>query len=201
VVADKVGEARQEVPAAVPRPGGLNLQLVLDADGNVSYAPESMVLDRQPEAYEVTEITDVVENGQSRRVTSASYAKRSNNTPWTTSEIDEFYRALRKCGSNFLMMASMLPGRDRKQVLKLYKKELKSHPERILYATTHPMEITEDDVPTRSHVQPTPDAAAPADGLIEENVESDTGILGDTAPEAAPKANGESDADELDLAE
>lgn len=112
------------------------------------FAPESVTIERASRRVEVTEREETAENAYTRRVSSASYANRSTNTPWTTSEIDEFYRALRKCGTNFLMIASMLPGRDRNQVLRLYKKELKSHPERIEYATTHPMSMSEEDVNT-----------------------------------------------------
>eukprot|EP01122_Echinamoeba_exundans_P001559 TRINITY_DN1158_c0_g1_i2.p1 TRINITY_DN1158_c0_g1~~TRINITY_DN1158_c0_g1_i2.p1 ORF type:complete len:303 (+),score=60.25 TRINITY_DN1158_c0_g1_i2:81-989(+) len=210
VAVDKFGETRQEGGQSAARPAGLNLQLVLDADGKVSFAPESMVLDRMPETYEVTEITDVVESGRSRRVTSASYTKRSANTPWTSSEIDEFYRALRKCGTNFLMIASMLPGRDRNQVLRLYKKEQKMHPERILYATTHPMVITQEDIPVA--IAPERVAAPTENAAVVENGESVSGLDG-AAPDTeqdGDRAHDDDDeshlkddsiAEEIDLAE
>lgn len=115
-------------------------------NGTIQLRAESVVLDGPVTELEAEDLVEVEEGAASRRITSSSFTKRSKNTVWTSAEVDSFYRALRKCGTNFEMIATLLRGRDRKQVRNRYKRELREHPERIEYASSHPVAITAEDI-------------------------------------------------------
>ncbi|KAK9766554.1 hypothetical protein K7432_004278 [Basidiobolus ranarum] len=67
---------------------------------------------------------DVVEESAADRyVNSGTYLKRIKSQRWTPEETEMFYQGLAKWGSDFSLVASMIPGRTQKHVKYKFKRE------------------------------------------------------------------------------
>ena len=66
-----------------------------------------------------------------RRVTSATYSKRSASERWTNDETNRFYDGLQYWGTDFTLIAKMFPNRDRRQIKFKYKREERANPTRL----------------------------------------------------------------------
>lgn len=74
----------------------------------------------------------VVQEDPNRYFTSATYSKRSaGSNRWSMKETDLFYEALSMCGTDFSMVATLFPHRNRNQIKGKFKIEERSAPHRI----------------------------------------------------------------------
>jgi transcription factor TFIIIB component B'' len=64
-------------------------------------------------------------------VTSATYGKRGKPKRWSEGDTELFYKALEICGTEFSLIGSLFPNRERKQIKAKYLRECKLNPERI----------------------------------------------------------------------
>ncbi|KAJ8662976.1 hypothetical protein O0I10_001152 [Lichtheimia ornata] len=116
----------------------INGQIVLDTD--------SLVVDRANEHAVVdTSAMEVVEEtNMTRKLNSQTWGKKSHTARWTPYETMDFYNAIAQFGTDFTMVAHLLPGRTRNQVRNKFNREEKKHPERIkevLYRKRLPMDM------------------------------------------------------------
>ncbi|CDS13375.1 hypothetical protein LRAMOSA05553 [Lichtheimia ramosa] len=116
----------------------INGQIVLDTD--------SLVVDRANEHTVVdTSAMEVVEEtNMTRKLNSQTWGKKSHSARWTPYETMDFYNAIAQFGTDFTMVAHLLPGRTRNQVRNKFNREEKKHPERIkevLYRKRLPMDM------------------------------------------------------------
>ncbi|CAO3592886.1 unnamed protein product [Absidia cylindrospora] len=102
-------------------------------DGNIVLDTDSMMIDRNKDLEQIShEHMEVVEeNAQSRKVNFQTYGKKTGNKRWTAEETDLFYDLLSQFGTDFEMMAQMIPNRSRTQVRLKYNKEQNTHPEKV----------------------------------------------------------------------
>ncbi|KAJ2092129.1 hypothetical protein GGI16_005943 [Coemansia sp. S142-1] len=102
-------------------------------DGKTVVDSDSLVINRREMADANQEPLELVdETSRSRYVNAATWApKRGTRKRWTTEEEDVFFRALRKYGSDFEMIASMMPGRNRYDIKNKFKKEERLNGKRI----------------------------------------------------------------------
>jgi hypothetical protein len=75
----------------------------------------------------------VVQEDPNRHFTSATYSKRrsASSNRWSMKETDLFYEALSMCGTDFSMIATLFPHRDRNQIKGKFKIEERNAPHRI----------------------------------------------------------------------
>jgi hypothetical protein len=66
-----------------------------------------------------------------RRITSATYGKRTKSSKWTAEETERFYDAIRQNGSDLAMIALYFPGRSRSQIRAKWKREDKAFPDKV----------------------------------------------------------------------
>jgi hypothetical protein len=103
----------------------VNGEIVLDADslvverteGDVNYGDDPM---------EVVE-----ENSMTKKVNSSTYGKRKQSSRWDELETALFYDCLSQFGTDFEMIANMMPGRTRNQVRTKFNREEKVCPEKV----------------------------------------------------------------------
>lgn len=103
----------------------VNGEIVLDADslvverteGDVHYGDDPM---------EVVE-----ENSMTKKVNSGTYGKRKQSSRWDELETALFYDCLSQFGTDFEMIANMMPGRTRNQVRTKFNREEKVCPEKV----------------------------------------------------------------------
>ncbi|ORY00483.1 hypothetical protein K493DRAFT_210939 [Basidiobolus meristosporus CBS 931.73] len=82
-----------------------------------------------------TEPMDVVEESTADRyVNSGTYLRRIKSQRWTPKETEVFYQGLAKWGTDFSLIASMLPNRTQKHIKYKFKKEEQINPKRITEA-------------------------------------------------------------------
>lgn len=103
----------------------VNGEIVLDTDslvverteGDVNYGDDPM---------EVVE-----ENSMTRKVNSNTYSKRKQSSRWDDFETALFYDCLSQFGTDFEMIANMMPGRTRNQIRMKFNREEKLCPEKV----------------------------------------------------------------------
>lgn len=103
----------------------VNGEIVLDTDslvverteGGVNYGDDPM---------EVVE-----ENSMTRKVNSATYGKRKQSSRWDDLETALFYDCLSQFGTDFEMIANMMPGRTRNQIRTKFNREERVCPEKV----------------------------------------------------------------------
>lgn len=116
-------------------------QVTLDEDGNIVIDQSSLVVSAGTATnaeLERRDVTTVENHAYSSHITSATYAKRESSSRWEAAETDSFYAALRKFGTDFLLMESAFPKRSRRQLKLKFKREEKECPERIDEALNGP---------------------------------------------------------------
>ncbi|KAJ2843843.1 hypothetical protein IWW36_005404, partial [Coemansia brasiliensis] len=99
-------------------------------DGKVVIDSDSLVISRSDMADGTDEPLELVDESERPRFTnSMSYVKqRTSRKRWSKEEVEEFYAAIRKYGSDFEMIASVMPGRNRYDIRNKFKKEEKLNP-------------------------------------------------------------------------
>ncbi|KAK9696449.1 hypothetical protein K7432_012455 [Basidiobolus ranarum] len=82
-----------------------------------------------------TEPMDVIEESAADRyVNSGTYLRRIKSQRWTPKETEVFYQGLAKWGTDFSLIAFMLPNRTQKHIKYKFKKEEQINPSRITEA-------------------------------------------------------------------
>ncbi|KAJ2800581.1 hypothetical protein H4R20_004008 [Coemansia guatemalensis] len=103
----------------------INGKVVIDTDSLTISRSDMAGVDNEPMGI-------VDESERPRFINSLTYVKRrTTRKRWTNEETTEFYRALRKFGSDFEMIASVMPGRCRYDIRNKFKLEEKKHPQWI----------------------------------------------------------------------
>ncbi|GAN01585.1 hypothetical protein MAM1_0009d01019 [Mucor ambiguus] len=116
----------------------VNGEIVLDTDslvverteGEVNYGDDPM---------EVVE-----ENSMTKKVNSMTYGKRKQSSRWDEFETALFYDCLSQFGTDFEMIANMMPGRTRNQIRMKFNREEKLCPEKVteyLISKRKPMDL------------------------------------------------------------
>lgn len=141
--------AEQENNIADTQPkNGLKLRMVND---EIVLDAESLQVDRHADAARnVDQLEDVVETSLTRRITQASFGKRSKAEPWDEDLTDLFYRGLRMFGTDFMMISKLFPGRSRHQIKLKFNNEERRDPERIKQTLLGPSETI--DIATYSEM-------------------------------------------------
>jgi transcription factor TFIIIB component B'' len=135
-------EASPERPMGVvsgPQMRVLNGALILDES--------SLTIDRQANANMEREAMETVEeNDFTRVVTQGTYMKREPARSWDSAANQLFYKGLKQFGTDFQMIASMFPHRNRRQIKLKFNKEEKVNAAKINRILMNPKEpINLDD--------------------------------------------------------
>ncbi|KAI8370005.1 hypothetical protein BD560DRAFT_397344 [Blakeslea trispora] len=103
----------------------VNGEIVLDTDTLTveRSAPESVVNDGMLEVVE--------ENSLTRKVNSHTYGRRQQSARWDDLETEQFYDCLAQFGTDFEMIAMMMPGRTRSQIRLKYNREERLRPNKV----------------------------------------------------------------------
>ena len=110
-------------------------------NGNMIIDDQSLQIDRHADAAENAEdVEEVEENELTRRITSASWMKRSRKEGWGEDLTDRFYQGLRMFGTDFLTISKMFPGRTRRQIKLKFAKEERVDSQRIKESLVGPKE-------------------------------------------------------------
>jgi len=109
-------------------------QLIIH-NGKLVVDKESLVYKHQHAEIDI-ENTPVFD-GDNARVTSMTFSKRKFAGRWTELETQTFYKGLRLFGQDFSMIAELLEGRPRTQLLRKFKREELEHP-RLIQAALNP---------------------------------------------------------------
>lgn len=105
-------------------------------DGKVVIDTESLVVSRRDMAGKSNEPLELVdESSRNRFINSQTYVRqRTSRKRWTKDETELFYQALHTYGSDFEMIASVTPGRNRYDIKNKFKMEEKKNGTRVTYA-------------------------------------------------------------------
>ncbi|KAI9482424.1 hypothetical protein BX667DRAFT_513429 [Coemansia mojavensis] len=120
--------AREEPPQANRMAAQVRI-----VDGKVVIDSDSLVISRSDVAEGTNEPLELVDESERPRfINSMTYVKqRTSRKRWSPEEVEQFYAALRKYGSDFEMVASAMPGRNRYDIRNKFKKEERLNPRRI----------------------------------------------------------------------
>lgn len=105
-------------------------------NGNLVLDEDSLVIDRTAEAASHNDgpITTVIESAATRYVNSASYSKKERSERWNDDETKLFFNGLSIWGTDFELIARMIPGRSRRQVKNKFNREERRDPSKITEA-------------------------------------------------------------------
>jgi transcription factor TFIIIB component B'' len=96
-------------------------------------------IDRQKNAAaQRQELTEVEENDFTRVITSGTWMKMERSQVWDAAANELFYECLRTHGTDFEMIASYFPHRNRRQIKLKFNKEERNNPQKITRAMTAP---------------------------------------------------------------
>lgn len=104
-----------------------SIQVQVGADGRIIINQESQILPQ----FTTPDVVRTEVEGNNVHITSATYAKRSRSEKWTPQDVELLYEALAMCGTDFSMVEVFFPTRTRAHVKARFKKEEKTHPERV----------------------------------------------------------------------
>ncbi|KAI9595062.1 hypothetical protein BDF19DRAFT_443325 [Syncephalis fuscata] len=107
-------------------------------DGKMVLDEESLVVQHADlHGGAIVPLERVEESQHLRYVTCATYSKRNPTVKWSEEKTQLFYEGLAKYGTDFEMIASLFPDRNRRHIKNKYKREDAEHPERINDALLH----------------------------------------------------------------
>ncbi|KAN0115393.1 hypothetical protein V8E51_004937 [Hyaloscypha variabilis] len=122
----------QEIPA----PAGPRMRII---DGQIVMDERTLQIDRQKNAAaQRQELTEVEENDFTRVITSGTWMKMERSQVWDAAANELFYECLRTHGTDFEMIASYFPHRNRRQIKLKFNKEERNNPQKITRAMTAP---------------------------------------------------------------
>jgi transcription factor TFIIIB component B'' len=124
----------QEVSA--PAAAGPQMRII---DGQIVIDDRTLQIDRQKRAQALqAEMTEVEENDFTRVITSGTWMKMERSQVWDASANALFYDCLSRHGTDFEMIASYFPHRNRRQIKLKFNKEERNNPAKITKAMTNP---------------------------------------------------------------
>lgn len=116
-------------------------------DGNIVLDQRTLLHDRHKEAAQDRQDFEVIEeNDFTSLTTSGTYMKKVRAMAWSPSDVELFYKCLRSYGTDFQMIATHFPGRNRRQIKLKFNAEEKAAPTRItkaLIGTPEPIDLEE----------------------------------------------------------
>lgn len=122
----------QEIPA----PAGPQMRII---DGQIVMDERTLQIDRQKNAQaQRLEMTEVEENDFTRVITSGTWMKMERSQVWDHAANQLFYECLQAHGTDFEMIASYFPHRNRRQIKLKFNKEERNNPHKITKAMTQP---------------------------------------------------------------
>jgi len=132
-VEQKASEEKQESSDSEEEAGGIVApQLTFDDEGNIIVNEESLMVTAGAE----TEVDPrpTIEVDPNAYVNSMTYMKREKSRRWSRPETDLFFEAVQQCGTDFMTMEHLLPGRSRKQIKLKFNREERDNPTRLANA-------------------------------------------------------------------
>ncbi|KAG8898054.1 Transcription factor TFIIIB component B [Tulasnella sp. 408] len=167
------------------------VQVRLDENGDIVMDELSLTVDRYEAAraeapedsYELVE-----EAERDRFVNSLTWSKKLTGSRWTKEETDLFYYYHGMWGTDFEMIAHLMPGRTRREIRNKYNTESKKNPARLDQAFAKKIPINLDELSKATGLDfsgPVPEYGPPAASLDKDgdaNVDKDTSHLQVSAP-------------------
>lgn len=212
-VTEDVAPASEEVPA-VAEPVVVAPKVTVDENGNIVIDKDSLCISAGPglgDDMSAAEVVTMDTNDHSRRVTSATYARRDSATKWTPEDTQKFFDSLSRFGTDFALIEHAFPKRSRRQIKLKYKREERDNPKKIdeyLKARPKAMTIADTRKTLNMHGDPTdPKGCAPAaeveksgDPAGKEDTENDKETLSSGIPALQAEAvNNDEDNDNDDV--
>eukprot|EP01138_Halocafeteria_seosinensis_P011851 gb/GECG01012111.1/.p1 GENE.gb/GECG01012111.1/~~gb/GECG01012111.1/.p1 ORF type:complete len:413 (+),score=67.76 gb/GECG01012111.1/:1-1239(+) len=114
----------EDTHKADDNPIGPQVQLV---NGRIVVSQESLTAPTTHDSRSVDDFEEIDEHA-GRHITSKSFKTHGKSQRWSKDDTSAFYEALRICGTNFSMIASLFPNRTRRQVKAKYLREERQHP-------------------------------------------------------------------------
>jgi hypothetical protein len=102
-------------------------QLRFDADGNIILDADTLQVTANRAARSGP--AGQIEEEPSVGITSSAYMHRAPSTAWATADTYSFFEALRLHGTDFTLIASKFPDRNRRQIKNKFKREEKERPQ------------------------------------------------------------------------
>ncbi|KAG9047555.1 Transcription factor TFIIIB component B [Tulasnella sp. UAMH 9824] len=167
------------------------VQVRLDENGDIVMDELSLTVDRYEAAraeapedsYELVE-----EAERDRFVNSLTWSKKLTGSRWTKEETDLFYYYHGMWGTDFEMIAHLMPGRTRREIRNKYNTESKKNPTRLDQAFAKKIPIDLDELSKATGLDfsgPVPEYGPPAASLDKDgdaNAEKDNSQLQVSAP-------------------
>lgn len=128
---------RDPPPPAAPGPAPSSGPQFRIVDGQIVVDQSSLVMDRHARAAAAQAgqtMETIEENDFTRLITSSSYmntSKLRGPNVWTEHDTELFYRGLSMLGTDFEMIAQMIPGKQRRHVKLKFNREERHNPQRI----------------------------------------------------------------------
>jgi len=136
--------AAPETPApATSIPSGPQMRII---DGQIVIDDRTLQIDRQKRAQAEQEaMEEIEENDFTRVITSGTWMKMERAQPWDMAANELFYSCLKQHGTDFEIIASYFPHRNRRQIKLKFNKEEKVNPAKIHRTLTGPKEAIDLD--------------------------------------------------------
>lgn len=131
------GVAPSSSSTTTAAPSGPQFRIV---DGQIVVDQSSLVMDRHARAAAAQageDMETIEENDFTRLITSSSFmntSKLKGPNIWTDIETEMFYKGLRMLGTDFEMIAQMIPGKQRRHVKLKFNREERHNPHRVTAA-------------------------------------------------------------------
>ncbi|KAE9378756.1 hypothetical protein N431DRAFT_294687, partial [Stipitochalara longipes BDJ] len=130
------GQAEEPEVQEISAPAGPRMRII---DGQIVMDERTLQIDRQKNAAaQRQELTEVEENDFTRVITSGTWMKMERSQVWDAAANELFYECLRTHGTDFEMIASYFPHRNRRQIKLKFNKEERNNPQKITRAMTAP---------------------------------------------------------------
>lgn len=111
----------------------VNGQMVLDTESLVVDSRRNA--DNVEAAIEESDLTKRINSNSflydNRRAPEERFASTHKSDPWTESQTDAFYEALRMFGTDFFIISKMFPGKTRRHIKLKFVREERADPERV----------------------------------------------------------------------
>lgn len=141
VVAGEASRATESAHSPEPQPGVISGPRMRLLNGRMVLDETSLTIDRHANAeLEREGMEEVEENDFSRKITQGTFMKREPSLSWDSAANQLFYIGLRQFGTDFGMIASMFPHRNRRQIKLKFNKEEKCNAAKINRILMNPKE-------------------------------------------------------------
>ncbi|CEP16917.1 hypothetical protein [Parasitella parasitica] len=149
----------QERKMLVESSNALQVRLV---NGEIVLDTDSLVVERREGGanYGDDPMEIVEESSTTKKVNSSTYGKRKQSSRWDDLETALFYDCLSQFGTDFEMIANMIPGRNRSQIRTKFNREEKLCPEKVteyMITKRKPMDLDKYKEVTGIELETVPD--------------------------------------------